>query len=164
MPDLAVGTIVAKNFLSYARVLAASLRQHHPDIPFFVVLADEVDGMFDPALEPFEVIPLADLGIQRARHMCFWYDRAELSIVSKPYLLGYLLDRQHDAALFVDADMLILGSLARLFHATRTHSIVLTPHLVGPLSSRDRAARELNILQSGIYNGGCIGVSSTEAG
>jgi hypothetical protein len=56
-------TIVAKNYLSFARVLARSFHAHHPDLPFFVLLADEVDGYFDPAQEPFQLIPFCDLDI-----------------------------------------------------------------------------------------------------
>ena len=164
MPGLAVGTIVAKNFLSFARVLASSLRQHHPEVPFFVVLADQADGAFDAALEPFEVIPLESLGIPNVRRLCFWYPRLELSVVAKPYLLGCLLDRGYASAVFLDADILILGALDRLFQATTTHSVALTPHLADHLSCSDRVARELNILQSGVYNGGFVGVSSTTAG
>jgi hypothetical protein len=164
MHPIAVGTIVAKNFLSFARVLAFSLRQHHPEVPFFVVLADQVDGVFDPAAEPFEVVPLEDLGIRNLRQLCFWYPRAELSITAKPHLLSHLLDRGYAGALFLDADILVLDTLDRLFRSTAAHSVVLTPHLVGSLSVPDRVARELNILQCGVYNGGFIGVSSTTDG
>ena len=164
MQPVAVGTIVAKNFLSFARVLGHSLRQHHPDVPFFVVLADEVDGVFDPADEPFEVVPIQDLAIENLRQLSFWYPRAELSITAKPYLLDYLLDRGYTGAVFFDADILILNSLERLLQATLAHAIVLTPHLVTSLSAADRVRRELNILQCGAYNGGFIGVSETGDG
>jgi hypothetical protein len=161
---LAVGTIVAKNFLAFARVLASSFRQHHPDVPFFVVLTDRVDGMFEPDAEPFDVVPLHDIKIDNLRRLCFWYSRAELSIVAKPYLLGYLLDRGYSSAIFLDADIIVLGALDRLMQATAAHSVALTPHLVEHLSGSDATARELNILQSGIYNGGFVGVSSTPSG
>jgi hypothetical protein len=120
--------------------------------------------MFDPAREPFEILSLHDIGIERVRQACFAYPRLELSILAKPFLLGCLLDRGHDAAVFIDADVLILDTLEPLFGAAAAHSIVLTPHLVDPLASPDRIARELNIHRSGIYNGGCVGVSATSAG
>ena len=164
MHAVAIGTIVAKNFLSFARVLATSLRRHHPSVSFFVVLADQVDGVFRPADEPFEFVPLQDLGIRNLPQLCFWYPRAELSIVAKPYLLSYLLDRGYASAIFLDADILVLDTLDRLFESTAAHSVVLTPHPVDSLSSPDRVARELNILQCGVYNGGFIGVSSTPSG
>jgi hypothetical protein len=164
MPAVAIGTIVAKNFLAYARVLAASLRQHHPSVPFFVVLADEADGAFDPQTEPFEVVPIQDLGIPNVRQLCFWYPRAQVSIAVKPYLLRFLLNRGYAGAAFLDADILVLDSLDHLLQSTAAHSVALTPHLVGPLEGPDRVARELNILRCGVYNGGFIGVSSTASG
>ncbi len=164
MHRIAVGTIVAKNFLSFARVLGSSLRQHHPEVPFFVVLADRVDGMFEPATEPFEVVPLEALGIQRLRQLCFWYSRVEVSIAAKPYLLSYLLDRNYAGAVFLDADIFVLNTLDHLFNVTTEHSVALTPHLVDYLSGADRIDRELNILQCGVYNGGFVGVSPTIAG
>ena len=63
----AVGTIVAKNFLSVRAGAGRSLREHHPEVPFFVVLADRAEGMFDPATEPFEIISLGALGIPDLR-------------------------------------------------------------------------------------------------
>jgi len=34
-------------------VLARSFKNHHPDVPFFLLLADEPQGCFDPEHEPF---------------------------------------------------------------------------------------------------------------
>jgi hypothetical protein len=36
----AVCTVIWKNYLAHARTLAASLRAHHPGLPFIVLLAD----------------------------------------------------------------------------------------------------------------------------
>ena len=78
---------------------------------------------------------------------------------AKPYLLRYLLSRGFTTAIFLDADILVLDTLQPLFDATGAHAISLTPHLVGPLSDADRRGRELSILQSGVYNGGFVGIS-----
>ena len=159
MSRAAVGTIVAKNFLPFARVLARSFREQHPRVPFFVVLADRVDGAFAPATEPFETVVLEELGIPDLHRLCFRYTRQQLSIVVKPHLLRYLLDRGFTPALFLDADILILDSLQPLFERAGAHAIALTPHLLAPLPDCDRFGRELNILQAGVYNGGFVGVS-----
>jgi hypothetical protein len=157
--SVAVGTIVARNFLPFARVLARSFRERHPTVPFFSILADRVDAAFAPAGEPFETVLLEDLGIPNLRRLCFGYSRQQVSIAAKPYLLRYLLSRGFTTAIFLDADILVLDSLQPLFDATGAHAITLTPHLLGPLSGADRRGRELNILQSGVYNGGFVGVS-----
>jgi hypothetical protein len=157
--SVAVGTIVARNFLPFARVLAASLREHHPAVPFFTVVADRPDAGCAHGSEPFEIVLLDELGISDLRRLCFGYSRQQMSIAMKPHLLDYLLGRGFTSAIFLDADILVLGSLQPLFDATGTHAISLTPHLLTPLSGTDRRARDLNILQSGVYNGGFVGVS-----
>ena len=86
-----------------------------------------------------------------------------MAIAAKPYLLRYLLNQGFTTAIFLDADILVLDSLQPLFDDTAAHAIALTPHLLAPLSGVDRYARELNILQSGVYNGGFIGISQHES-
>ena len=84
-------------------------------------------------------------------------------VAAKAYLLSYLLDQGFSSAVFLDADILVLDNLAPLFDVVQQHSIVLTPHLLAPLTDEERATRELNILLSGTYNGGFLGVSETRS-
>ena len=51
LSELNACTIVSKNYLPFARVLARSYVEHHPGVRFFVLLVDRVDGYFDPAEE-----------------------------------------------------------------------------------------------------------------
>ncbi len=155
---IAAGTVVAKNFLSFARVLARSFHEQHPDVPLFVLLADKVDGYFDPAAEPFPLLLLEDLPIP---HFLSRYSRQQTVVAAKAWLLSHLLDRGFERAVFLDADLLILGDLTPLLAPAGDPAILLTPHLLAPLAGGDRIPRELNILQSGIYNGGFLGVSES---
>jgi hypothetical protein len=163
VPDLAVVTIAAKNYLSFVRVLANSFLQHHPNLPFFLFLSDEVDGYFDPQAEPFQLLRRSDLGGAEFQHLHLRYDRKEAATASKPHVLGHLLDRGFERVVFFDPDILILSSLDQLFARVGEHAVVLVPHLIAPPSGESAAGRELVILQSGVYNGGCIGVSSRPA-
>jgi hypothetical protein len=161
MGTLAVGTVVSKNYIPFARVLAESFRRHHRDVPFFVVLADEVEGYFDPAGEPFSLLTLRELPIPQLDRFCFHYSRQPLVVATKAYLLSYLLERGFSSAVFFDADILVLDNLDPLFAIVETSAILLTPHLLAPLAGDERAERELDILLSGTYNGGFLGVSDT---
>jgi len=163
MSGVAVGTIVAKNFLPFARVLSQSFVEHHPTVPFFVVLADKVDATFTPAGESFETVLLQQLGIPDVRRLCFGYSRQQVAVAAKPYLLTHLLNQGFTTAIFLDADILVMDSLQPLLDDAAAHAISLTPHLLSPLLAIDRCARELNILQSGVYNGGFVGVSEHES-
>lgn len=159
MGTLAVGTVIAKNYMPFARVLAESFRHHHPDIPFFVVLADEVEECFDPAAERFSMLTLHDLAIPDLKRFCFHYNRKQVVVAAKAYLLSYLLKHGFASAVFLDADILVLDKLDPLFAVVEKNAILLTPHLLAPLAGEERAERELNILLSGTYNGGFLGVS-----
>ena len=154
-------TVVAKSFLSYARALAISFRQHHPDVPFFVLLADEVDGLFAPELEPFELLTLDELEIPHLERFRFHYPQQPLSYAATPYLLAQLLRRGFSRVVFLKQESLVLGEFDSLYERLASTSLILTPHLLRPLEGADRITRELNILQSGTFNIGLVGVAGT---
>ena len=155
---MAVATAVAKNYLPFARVLADSLRRWHPELPFFVALADEPEGLFDPAVEGFRVLELEELGIPDLRQFCFRYTRREAVSAVKPFLIRRMLDAGFSSVLFLDADMLVLGDLGPLLERVVRHPLTLTPHTVVPGLAVEA---ELNVLQCGVFNGGVVGASDT---
>lgn len=155
---VAVGTVVSKRYLPFARALADSFRRRHPDVPIFVALSDEVEDCFEPVDEPFPIVPFSELRIPSVRAFLFRYSDRQVAVASKPYLLSHLLDRGFAGALFLDADILVLDEVGDLLECARRHAITLVPHLLAPLEGTDRVARELNILQSGVFNGGVVAV------
>jgi hypothetical protein len=156
-------TIAAKSQLALARVVASSFAQHHPEVPFVVLLADEVESCFDPDAEPFEVVPLRALGLESRERLCFRYPQQPLSYACTPMLISYLLNRGFDRVLFFKQESMVLGRMDDALELLRTCSVLLTPHLVRPLAGADAAERELTILLSGVHNIGFVGVSDTES-
>jgi hypothetical protein len=161
LPNVAVATIVAKSYISFARALAESFHRIHRDVPFFVLLADEVDGYFDPASEPFQLVGLSELDIPRVERFRFHYAQQPLSYASTPFLLKHLLGRGIERLIFIKQESLVLGDITPLFAMLEDSSIVLTPHLTAPLGGTDCIDRELNILLSGTFNVGLLGVAAT---
>ncbi len=86
-----VCTIIAKNYLAHARVLARSFARHHPDGRFWTLIIDDFDGYVDPANEPFEVLTPAEIGCEPFIHMAMRYSVLELSTAVKPWLLRHLM-------------------------------------------------------------------------
>ena len=162
MPVVAA-TIAAKNQLALARVVASSFARRHPEIPFVVLLADEVDGCFDPDAENFEVVPLKAMGLEGRERLCFRYPQQPLSYACTPMLISYLLDRGFDRVLFFKQESMVLGRMDDAIELLGKCSVLLTPHLVSPLEGADAAERELTILLSGVHNIGFVGVSDTES-
>jgi hypothetical protein len=159
-PRLAGATVAAKGTLASARVVARSFAEHHPDIPFFVLLADEVDGYFDPVREPYELLLLHDLDIPDPPRFHFGLAQQPLSFAATPYLVDKLLDLGYERVLFIKQESLVLGKLDPIVAALPDGGIALTPHLLAPLEGDDAEARELNILLSGVFNVGLVGIAA----
>ncbi len=70
-----------------------------------------------------------------------------------------LLDRGFARVLFIKQESLVVGRLTPVYELLAGAPIALTPHLLEPLRGAGAIARELNVLQSGIFNIGLLGVS-----
>lgn len=152
-------TIVAQNYLAHARTLTDSFLAQHPQGKVYVL---SVDGWKDDAArEKFTRVEVRQLNIARFHQMAFRYNVTELATAVKPFFLQYLLTRHpSERVLYFDPDIYFYQSIAPLWKTLDTHDIVLTPHLLQPLSP-GAAPSELDILKSGVYNLGFIGVRSS---
>jgi hypothetical protein len=160
---VAAATIVAKNHLSLARVVAQSFSKQHPEIRFVVFLADEIDGYFEPDNEDFEVLPLSKLGLEGKDRLCFRYPQQSLSYACTPMLIEYLLNSGFGRVLFFKQESMVLARMDDALERLQSCSVLLTPHLVDPLAGCDATERELTILLSGVYNIGFVGMSESES-
>jgi hypothetical protein len=155
----AVCTIAAVNYLAQARTLMASLAEHQPDWERFVLLADRVDGAFEPSREDFELIAVDDLPLPDFDRFAFRYSLLEFSTAVKPWLLESLFERGYDALIYLDPDIRVYSPLIRVEQALAAgSSTVLTPHLTQPLRPDDRRPNETDILRAGTYNLGFLGL------
>ncbi|MFN7942397.1 MAG: hypothetical protein U0X73_12430 [Thermoanaerobaculia bacterium] len=152
---IAFGTVAARSYRSFARVLAGSLARHHPEIPLFVLATD---GPAEPDGDRSRSLALEDLGLADLESWRFRYSRRQLAVAMKAFLLAHLLDRGYAAAIFLDADLWALSPLDPLLEAARRHALVLTPHRLRPASGPGGGAAELAILRAGAFNLGTIAV------
>lgn len=159
---VAAVTVAAKPWLAHARVLARSFRAHHPEVPFFTLLADEVDGCFDPLAEPYRLLTLPELSIADVERLRFCHAQQPLSYAVTPFAIGHLLAEGYDAVLFLKQESLVVGDLTPAYDLLEKHPLLLTPHLLSPLDGEDAAARELAVLRSGACNVGFLGVAAGE--
>lgn len=155
-------TIAAKSALALARVVARSFAATHPGAPFFVLLADEVDGYLDPDEEPFELLTLQELELSHPERFRFALPQQPLSYALTPYLIAKLLDLGFEGVVFVKQESLVLGDLSSIVSSLPEGGVALTPHLLSPLQSDDAEERELNILLSGVFNAGFVGAAAGE--
>jgi glycosyltransferase involved in cell wall biosynthesis/SAM-dependent methyltransferase len=154
-------TIIARNYLAQARVLARSFKQIHPDGTCTVLVIDDPAGYIDPAAEQFELLTIHDIGLPDAERMAAYYDVMELSTAVKPWLLRTLLAREgYDSVAYLDPDIQVFSSLAKIEEEAVRHGIVLTPHFNAPLPRDGLKPSEEDILISGTYNLGFIGLGA----
>jgi SAM-dependent methyltransferase/glycosyltransferase involved in cell wall biosynthesis len=149
-------TIIAKNYVAYARVLARSFAEHHPDGRFSVLMIDNVTGYLDPAEEPFELITPDQIGCEEFELMAARYDVLELSTAVKPWLLRYLLARDEGPVTYLDPDILVADSLGRLDQLGREHGLVLIPHNTAPIPFDGERPSQVDIMIAGVFNLGYV--------
>jgi glycosyltransferase involved in cell wall biosynthesis/SAM-dependent methyltransferase len=156
-----VCTIIAKNYVAHARVLARSFAEHHPEGRFFVLVIDDYEDWITPEDEPFTLVTPAELDIDGFAQMAVLYDVVELSTAVKPWLLRWLLARSADGdAVYLDPDMRLYARLDEMFAAVHEHGLVLTPHSTDPMPRDGKRPNEQDILIAGSYNLGFIGIGS----
>ncbi len=162
--DAVFFTIVTKSYLAEARSLGQSLSLYHPESSFYIFLADEADGFFDPTCEQFTIISLSKLPHQDlVNRMKFYYTPFEFCNALRPLAHEYIF-RQTDfnVWIYLDSDILVTASLDPFIDDIRKFPIVLTPHRIDPVPSDSADPHDMLLLQYGIYNSGMLGLQRSE--
>jgi len=156
-----VATIIARNYLAFARVLQDSVAATNPDVDRVTLLVDGTEE--DRATTGVGRIVLpGDLGLapEEFEPMAVMYTVMELSTALKPALLRHLLGDGYDVAAYLDPDVLVKGDLADAFAAAHEHAIALTPHVLDPVPLDGLEIAERTVMQAGVFNLGFIAVGS----
>ncbi len=160
-------TSAATNYLPKARVLARSVKAHHPEGCFTLLLCDDPPPGFDLANEPFDrMVRLPDLSIPDVAAWTFKHSVVELCTAVKGAVLHRLLiEESTEMVIYLDPDMRVLSSLDGLHAEIRRGSIALTPHCTRPEETLAAIERvEINTLIYGVFNLGFVGVRPTDQG
>ncbi len=157
-----VCTIIAKNYVAQARVLARSFAEHHPDGRCFVLVIDDHEGYIDPETEPFIMLTVEEIECPEFDEMAVRYDVLELSTAVKPWLLAYLLTHGSTSITYLDPDIRIYSSLQSLDQMAIDRGVVLTPHNTKPLPDDGERPGQVDILLAGVYNLGYVSVGKRE--
>ncbi|MDQ6745795.1 MAG: class I SAM-dependent methyltransferase [Actinomycetota bacterium] len=155
-------TIIAKNYVAFARVLARSFGEHHPDGAFSVLVIDDFTGFIDPTTEPFELITPEAIGCEEFDQMACRYDVLQLSTAVKPWLLRHLLARGASTITYLDPDIRVCAPLTELERLGREHSLVLTPHNTKPIPFDGERPSQVDIMISGVFNLGYVTMGQGE--
>jgi hypothetical protein len=156
-------TIIAKNYVAFARTLAQSFLAQYADGKVYVLIVDDFQGYINPEEECFEIVRLTDLKIPNLTEFCFKYNLKELCTAAKASLLEFLIrEKSVERLIYLDPDVLITGSLDEIYDQLATHDIVLTPHLDTDYPNDNLLPDDGHILRAGQFNLGFIAVNSSD--
>jgi hypothetical protein len=161
-------TSINFHYLAKARVLAATLKRHHPDWVFHIAISDKVPPGFEFNLEnePFDkVIWVTDLKIPNLQGWIFKHDVVELCTAVKGPILNKLLDEGAEKVVYLDPDIAVFGDLSPIVEMLDTHDILLTPHQLAPDDARGAIFdNEICSLKHGIFNLGFVAIANRPEG
>ena len=154
-------TICARNYLPFAKILAESFLEFHPESKFYLLLVDggtETDlGQINSAIQ---VILPSDLDMDKEEfeRMTIYYDVTELSTALKPLGMKYLLDSGSEIAVYLDPDIQVFSELVEIPQHLVDASIALTPHTLHEIPRDGLRPSDFDIMASGTFNLGFIAI------
>lgn len=158
-------TICAANYLPFAKVLAKSFIQNHPESKFYLLLVDgDVSDIEFELVQGMEIIRPSDLDINHETflRMTVYYDVTELSTALKPKGLKYLLENGSDIAIYLDPDIQVFSELTEVKEHLTSSNIALTPHTLHGIPKDDLRPSDKDIMSSGTFNLGFIAVKKSD--
>jgi hypothetical protein len=157
-------TSISLTYLDRARVLADTVRQHHPEWTLWLLVSDEVPPKFSMESSFDHIVRIADLEIPDMKSWVFGHDLIELCTAVKGVMLARLLP-DSDAVIYLDPDIALFAPLTDVMTLIARHSIVLTPHLLAPESDFEPIPHnEIGSLKFGTYNLGFLAVRNCAEG
>lgn len=158
-------TIVARNYISYARTLTDSIIVQYPNAIIYVVICDRNYEFLDTGNAHIKFISLEELSLPNFYQFAFRYDILEFSTAIKPYVFKWIFEkRHHKSAIYLDPDIYLISPLTEVEKKLKENvSAVLTPHLLDPINDNFHP-NERTMLQVGSYNLGFIAINNNLEG
>jgi glycosyltransferase involved in cell wall biosynthesis len=159
-------TIVARNYLAHAVVLATSFLEHHPQSEFVTLVIDGTADDRASAHVPGRIMLPEDLGLAAGEweQMAGVYTLIEFATALKPAFLRHLLASRleggtNEAVCYLDPDIAVYRSFSEVAELAEKSGIVLTPHVLHPLPRDGCSPDERALMLAGLFNLGflCVG-------
>src|SRR5579883_2582891 len=168
MSDLHFYTSFTYSYLSRARVLAGTIRRHHPEAVIWAIVVDEPPPQMDDETWRAEfdrVVDAASLFPGVWPWWIFKHDLVEACTAVKGHALLHLMNEGAEKIVYLDPDIALLQDLQAIDDSLDQASIILTPHLAEPNVARTEIAdNEASAMRHGVYNLGFIAVRNDADG
>ena len=155
------GTIVARNYLAQAAILAQSFHQYNPKFPFFVLVLDGDESDYGCLGPSTQIVLPSDLPIETFEWhaLATAYEVMEFATALKPKFLEFLLNDGSPSVIYLDPDIQVFSHLGSIEQELQKTSIVLTPHCLFPIPRDGMETSEKTLRHAGIFNLGFLGVA-----
>lgn len=156
-------TLCSNNYLPFAKVLGASLKELKPETRFIIGLVDKLDPKVDYSdCNDFEILPCFELGYAEFEGMLSRYNIIEFNTAVKPFYFEYLFNRNPEVEkiYYIDPDIVFYQSPDLLEKEWGNAEILLTPNLI--YLPKKTSTGELTSLRHGMNNLGFLGLKKGE--
>lgn len=155
-------TILARNYAAQAATLAESLRAQHPEAEFTAWLIDEGDVVPAAASCTYrhvsEIVSPLDMLRLKLR-----YELMEFATAVKPCVASHLFAEGAEKVCYIDPDIYFFRPMTKVMDALDDGATgVLLPHILSPIPRDGMSPSDKDILKSGVYNLGFIGLGRGE--
>lgn len=161
-------TSINNGYLPKARILAESVRRHHPEAKMVLMLSDHLDPAqdysdFDFVLTPDDVVR----GVDNLEAWLFSHTVVELCTAVKPFAFQHLFQAHgFSNVVYQDPDTVLYARMVELEDEMQRHPIVLTPHVSVPATDTDDLldGEMLGCLRHGVFNLGFLALTNQGEG
>lgn len=157
-------TVVAQNYISFAAVLAESMKNSNPDTNFIIFIADGISDelMLFANKNKLNIRNALDIDSKKFMKMAFYYEVTEYCTSIKPFIFNELMDKGYELISYIDPDIYVYQNLHDAIYANlETNNIILTPHICSPIND-NKIPSEADHLKTGTYNLGFISLKATD--
>ncbi len=152
-----VCTVVTQSHVPYARCLFKSVNHFHPRLKLFAVVIDPTGHLSE--IEGVTTIPVESLGIPNLDDFLFQYTAFEACNALKSFLIRHLRRNLGlSSILYLDSDLVLYRPIDSILSASRSCSVLLTPHIISDPQDEYSATMSDIFLSYGVFNAGVIGI------
>ena len=148
-------TSITNNYLPKACILAETLKSHHPEWKFDLVLAEPLINLTQEKLEFFDnIVTIDELNIPDFDRWVFKHSVMEICTAIKGQASHHIISNfGAEIIIYLDPDIAVFNSLHELVDLLEDYPIIFTPHQNKPSTDYDSIfENEVCSLKHGVYN------------
>ena len=147
--------VVSRSHIRGAFALARSLRGSGNPEKLHLLVTD-LDEREEPSKFPesIQVHRLKEAAANLPPLARFYFDKFELCNVLKPFFVQHLFKQGLRQVIYLDTDILAVGSFGPAWEVLQQAPVIVTPHNLEPPSLDLGYTTEIAVADQGIYNGG----------